>query len=177
MTKLNNREFPDFKPELLFELEKNAKLTDAINPSNISANGLIVNHKLRQIFEGSIMKSHNFYEARVIYKSVSYDYFWLHFVKSDFQGLDLNRSIFYSTLMGVYEIEEVSFKNLEEAKQIMREKSCLIKPKKLVLDQEGAINLKEVFYLPYIREIVVSERIYNQMKDEKITGLEFKELL
>ena len=65
MTKLTNDAFPNENPDLVFELDKKAKLTDIISPSNIYAVGLLVNEKAKLILEGFNLITHIFFWQRL----------------------------------------------------------------------------------------------------------------
>jgi hypothetical protein len=79
MTKLTSDEFPGFDPELIFELEEEAILTDVVSPSNISAKGFLVNQKVKDILSSFNLMEHRYYPATLIYRSQDLPYFWLHF--------------------------------------------------------------------------------------------------
>lgn len=66
MTKLTNDEFPNFEPELIFELEEKALLTDVVSPSNILAKGLLVNERVKNIFSHFKLMEHRYYPATLI---------------------------------------------------------------------------------------------------------------
>jgi hypothetical protein len=48
---LNAWEFPNFEPKLIFNLAKRAILTDVLSNAAISANGLLVNEKVKNILK------------------------------------------------------------------------------------------------------------------------------
>ena len=47
--------FPDFVPDLRFELHKKSKLTDVVSESNISARGFLINEKVKEIFDECLL--------------------------------------------------------------------------------------------------------------------------
>jgi restriction endonuclease len=66
MTNLTNNEFPDFVPDLQFELENKAKLTDIIKPTNLPAQGFLLSEKAKAVFESFNLMEHLYYNAIVI---------------------------------------------------------------------------------------------------------------
>jgi hypothetical protein len=48
MANLDSEEFPNFIPDLRFDLEEKAKLTDIVSASNIVAHGFLINEKVKK---------------------------------------------------------------------------------------------------------------------------------
>lgn len=174
MTKLTNDVFPNNNPELIFDISDKAILTDIVSPSNISAIGLLINEKSKQIFEKFNLNSHKFYSAKVRENNNSYDYYWLHPVKKDLLGVDFNNSKFQITNIVGMPISDIAIESWDD---FFEKKSNLsmknIVPTKLFIDD----TLKSDFiYLPYILEkILISEELAIEIAHQKITGIEIKE--
>lgn len=176
MTNLNNKEFPKIKPNLIFELEDNAILTDVISTSNISAKGLLVNNKFKEILSQLNIAIHRFYEAIVISKEVEYQYYWLHFVKDDWEGVDLKKSSLYRCKSGLFKLKNIvpiSYKtaisNLPKSQQIFFESIILLSPFK---EKQG-----DLFFLPMPYQIFASKNLLKVCEQQGITGIDFNENL
>jgi hypothetical protein len=97
MHNLSFYEFPSFVPDLRFALEKKAKFSDVVHPSNITANGFLLNEKTRTVFEQFNLVSHQYYEASIIDLKINktLPYFWLHLINNTYEGIDFQKSSFY----------------------------------------------------------------------------------
>src|SRR5688572_9942371 len=58
-------EFSYFDSELLFELQPKAKITDILSQAAISAPGLLVNPKVRDLFSQFNLSQHRYYKCFV----------------------------------------------------------------------------------------------------------------
>jgi hypothetical protein len=172
MTNLSNDEFPHFKPELIFELEEKAKLTDIISPSNISAKGFLINEKVKDIFDKFILADHRYYPATLIVNDLKHQYYWLHFVKKDLDNINLNQSIFYKSIFGFDKGEYVKINSYQDALQVIRQEDCFIMPEKIVLNTNNN-KTEQVFYLPIPNRIIVSKEVMNLLCESKIKGIDF----
>jgi hypothetical protein len=98
MTNLTNAEFPDFEPELIFELEEKAVLTDVVSPCNISAKGFLINSKVKNVFSQFNLMEHRYYPATLIVKGERHEYFWTHFKELEeyyLSKINFSKSAFY----------------------------------------------------------------------------------
>lgn len=180
MTNLDNDNFPNFKPNLIFELEEKATLTDVISPSNISAKGLLINDKLRNILDVFNLMEHRYYDATVISKGVEKNYFWLHFKDCDEKylgGIDYGDSSFYVANLAFTKIDDIDIKSYQdfwEKKMNLSMKHILGSEIKL---SESLENKKlDLFYFPYVlNDYLISEKLYKSIIDNEITGFEIKE--
>ncbi len=88
-------EFPDFIPDLRFELEDAAKLTDVVRQDNISAKGFLINEKVKKIFDQCRLPEHRYYEASLLdHDGNVLPYYWLHLISNDYQMVDFQQSLF-----------------------------------------------------------------------------------
>ncbi len=174
MTKLNNDEFPNLQPDLVFDLDKKAKLSDVISPSMISATGLLINDKVKSILENFNLIEHVYYPAIVRNKGISYDYYWLHLVKSDLYGVDFKQSEFEITNLINMPEANVKINSWEHYLERLKTLSFKnIRAKKLVIESEAQ---KDLIYFPYIYSYMfVSEDLALELASQKITGLEITE--
>lgn len=172
MTNLTNDSFPDFEPDLVFELEKKAKLTDIVSTSNISAKGLLMNEKTKNIFEQCNLGQHKFYPATVIYKNEKHQYFWLHILNLRIEDINLKESKFYKSEFGFDKLGYLSFNGYEEAFRIARETDCFIRPEKIIMNK----NYINIFYLPISNSIYISNNLKTILDKNNINGMEIKQL-
>ncbi|MCB0429294.1 MAG: hypothetical protein H6585_12095 [Flavobacteriales bacterium] len=175
MTKLNNNAFPNAQPELLFELEEDANLTDLLSPSNISARGLLLSQRAKEVFENSTMIEHKFYPASVKFNEKNYKYEWLHLVKGDLFGVDFSASSFQVTNLAFVKINDLKLSSYDE---FLKEKSELkmkhIRASRLILDKDYAKNSYDLLMFPFIHSnIFISKRLVNQIETKGLTGFSF----
>jgi hypothetical protein len=75
MTKVKAEEFPDFIPDLRFNLGDKAKLTDIVSAGNIMTRGFLVNEKVKKIFESCKLPAHRYYDATLNVKGTIHKYY------------------------------------------------------------------------------------------------------
>lgn len=174
MTNLTNDEFPNEKPTLIFGLHKKAKLTDVVSPSNISAIGLLINDKVKNILDDFNLMTHKYYPAIVKELEFQYNYYWLHFVKSDLLGVNFEESKFEITNLANKPLANIKINSWEHF--VERDKNIGLKhirAKKLIIEPEAR---KDLIYFPYIYSFMfVSEDLALELAAQKITGLEIAE--
>lgn len=174
MTNLNNNEFPNLQPDLIFDLDEKAELSDVISPSMISAKGLLLNQKVKDILEDFNLMSHKYYPATVREKSNDYQYYWLHIVKPDLLGINFKESEFEIT--NLINMPEANIK-INSWDHFMKRKMSLpmkhINAKKLVIEFELQ---KDLIFFPYIYSYMfISEDLALELASQKVTGLEITE--
>lgn len=180
MTNLTNDEFPSFVPNLIFELEDKAFLTDAISPSNLSAKGLLVSSKLKRILEKHNLMEHKFFKAEVIFKEDKHDYFWLHFkdcTEKYLSAIDYENSNFYIANLAFMHVKDIEIKSYED---YIQKKSNLsmkyILGAKIRLDESLRNENLDLFYFPYIsRHYFLSNNLHDIVKKNGITGFDIEE--
>lgn len=175
MTHLSNDFFPNIAPNLVFELEEKAILTDIISTSNIPARGLLVNLKTKDLLSKLKLAKHKFFPAIVIVNNLEHKYFWLHFVKKDFKDINLKKSKFYLSKFGFDKGNYVSFNSYNEALDIKRKINAFIRPETIVFDN-NVTDFYDIFYLPLIGQILISETGKNTILDYKVSGILIKTL-
>jgi len=171
MTLLSNDSFPNIKPNLVFELEEKAILTDVISTSNISAKGLLINQKTKDLIIDLKLAEHRLYPAIVIKNNIEYPYFWLHFVKNDWQGIDISKSILYTSKNGLFRDQYISPNTLQEAYEIINDNQIYFD--KIMLQFEFKQNSGDLFFLPISWSIFASQKFKDTMIENKITGISF----
>ncbi len=175
MTKLSNDFYPEVEPDLRFELEERAKKTDLISTSNISAKGLLVSERLLSFLRMyTLANDHKIFEANVNYDANDYTYYWIHFVKSNLLGVDLENSKLYLSEFGFDKGDYISIKNYDQAISIMQDQDSFIRFEDFVLEEENMLG--DLFYLPVPNQIFCSEKLYNEIRSKGFTGIEFEEV-
>lgn len=180
MTKIKRNEFPDFIPDLRYEVQKNSKITDNLDMAYTDTMGFLVSQKLLDILLKFNIISHRIYEAHVLHKGKWYPYFLLHILPlEDFSGIDFDNSIFFKEQIvprkRIYEVkfhDEDSFKALRDNFQ---DKDHWIKADKITLTKNFRNKNIDVFYLKFgLTRVLFSERLVDELKKNKITGFEFE---
>lgn len=172
MSKLKNSEFPTYNPDLRFELKKNAILTDLISTSNISAKGLLLSEKAKNIFTTCNLAPYRVYPASVIQGSINHQYFWLHLVKENLEGIDFLNSKFHITNLAFMKIENLNILSNED---YIIEKNKLkmkhIRAEKISLTKNYSDNLFDLIFFPLIHSnIFISQNLANKIKKNNLTG-------
>lgn len=174
--------FPDFNPELSFELEKKAKLTEILSQATISADGLLISEKVKDILEKHDLLDHRFYSASVKdQKGKSHPYFWLHLVaKPEYLNwIDFPNSKFLLE-KGIRNFENISINSKEEYDQKVREANDMETLADIVVDKIVCTplfnNKLSLFVFPKIdNRIFVSSDLKEELVSGSITGIEFTE--
>ena len=166
--------FSYFDSEFLFELQPKAKLTDVLSQAAISAHGLLINKKVRDLISGLNIMQHRYYKCLVKdLKDVRHDYYWLHI--SDYSVLNkinYKESKFYLREGGFREgnIELDSFddyKNKKGSLGIL----YTFHADNIVIAKDFDSSL-DLFSIPiFTNKIIVSERLKDLTISEKITGI------
>lgn len=169
MTNLAYNCLPDFTPDLKWELEGKAKLTDIVSASNITAVGFLMSEKAKSIFQKFELLEHKFHDATLIVKEQALHYYFLQIVCKDFHMIDFQRSSFcVADLTGEkeYDIDVFSSDDLF-AKQEQLELGLVITLEKLFLKNHIEPDL---FFFPFIHsKYFASQRLVNEL-NSNITG-------
>ncbi len=177
MTKLTNDEFPKEKPALVFELDKKAKLTDAISPNNISARGFLVSEKVKNLLNDFNIQEYKIYPATLFANKQMLNYYWFHPIKNDFVGIDFKNSEFIETNLMRHKVKNVNVDSIEDynkCRQNKQKKFNLIIAEKLVLKQE--YKQLDISLFPLIHQyLIVSKKFIETLQKNSITGFKYKE--
>jgi hypothetical protein len=176
MDNLTSDEFPDFIPDLRFELDEDAILTDIISPSNLDfATGLLMNEKAKKIFEPAKIISHKYYQASLKVKNKLLDYYWLHLIAPPLSIINFSDSIFLEVLPGQKKVQRIIKSEKEYDSYYDSYNINPLEIFKLSLTKDFNDQRFEVFCLPQIFPgLLISDRISSLLK-ENITGLSYKE--
>lgn len=179
MTNLTNDEFPNFELDLIFELDRGAKLTDVISPSNISAKGFLINEKVKNIFDQFNIMEHQYYPATLIYKEKKLNYFWLHFkeIEEEYLGnVDFINSKFYISNLSFTKIDDIeisSYVDFWNKKMNLSMKH--IRAERIKLNSNFRNKCNDLFFISYVvSNYFCSHNLRDKIIDNKITGLEIK---
>lgn len=179
MTKLTNDVFPDFEPELIFELEEKAILTDIVSPSNISAKGFLINQKVKNILSHFNLMEHRYYPATLIVRGEKFNYYWLHFKENDeeyLSGINYNESSFVITNLALAKIDDIQIDSRDDF-WIKKKKLPMkhIRAEKIKLIDEIKRKHLDLFYIPYLHShFFCSHRLIDVLKAYNIRGIEIK---
>lgn len=173
-------EFPNYIPKLNFELNKTSKLTDVLSNASISANGFLINDKVKKIFENFNLMSHQYYEANIIIPKSGevQNYFWLHLCQTELaKQLDYKRTVFYETewtfRKEIIDIE--SYEHYERLKEQDHEAKFGIELDEIFLSNMFNKNLDMFTFLPFSENIYISNRLKEALENDHVTGFNFDE--
>ncbi len=171
-----------------FLLEKKAKLTDAISPGYIHAMGLLLNEKLKSIFEMFETIQIKYLKTKILSKkNITYDnYFWAHFCVDYADVINFQKSTFNLQILPLdledsddwdYQTEKLIVNSLEEYILSKKRISTTLKqiiPEVLVLKKEKKVDLFCISGL--YQQIIISQELKDEIVNNGISGLEINEL-
>ncbi|MFL9484508.1 imm11 family protein [Chitinophagaceae bacterium LWZ2-11] len=176
-----NQSLPNFSPNLdYFVVNKQAKLSDLLSVSVIRG-GFLISNKLKEILEKHNLPEHQFYSAKIQFKTKFYDYYWLHIISDLTDVVDYSNSTFF--------IYHNYLHNLGYIK-ILSKQDFDIKKRKLKQDNEGKTvtiwseaiffnktfeNQLDLFAVSlFDNDFYITETLKNVIMNEKITGVEIQ---
>ncbi len=182
MTKLSNETFPQFDPNLIFELDKRALLTDIVSHSNITAKGFLLNDKAKNIINQFNLIDHKFYPATLIVNGEILNYQWLHFkTDNDFLlgNINFTKSSFHLCDVTYTKIEDLDIHSFDDFQK--KQKGLFlqyISASKLIVN-DSIINKKyDLLYFGHMfLNCFISQRLVEALRANNITGFDFKEQL
>jgi methionine synthase II (cobalamin-independent) len=177
MVNLNSDEFPNFIPDLRFELDEDAILTDIISPSNLDyAKGLMMNEKAKKIFERFNLIPHKFYEASIKVNNSKFTYYWMHTIPPALDIIDFANSSFLEVLPTQEKIQRI-FQNYDEYEKYGDiDLPNDLEVERLILIQSFHSKKIDLFCLPGLfTSFLVSQKLYDKIKETQLTGLHFEE--
>ena len=184
---LVDEEFPDFKPDLRFDLEKGSKLTDVVS-SGVDVPGFMINERVKNIFEQCKLPEHRYYEATVKdLKGVIHPYYCLHILPNDYSMIDFDRTMFKKTEEPMKTWPELAFPNVEKIKNAPEIRIKSLEEMKKYEDEFFPNDLyvvldvlrihdREKYDMLFFPDVdvttkYISEKLANMLKSEKITGI------
>lgn len=175
--------FPDFVPDLRFELHKKSKLTDVVAASNISARGFLINEKVKEIFDECLLPEHRYYEATLLnHDGNVLPYYWLHLISNDYKMIDFESSIFRKTkdLIKFNSIKEDPIYPIKDLKDFKDTNSSIFENNIfIVFDVLKIHNTQKYDMLHFgdidVNSVFISEKLATLLKKAKITGIDIIE--
>ena len=172
-------EFPHFTPQLKFDLEKSAKLTDVLSTGSISAHGFLVNRKVKDILVDFNLMTHTYYTASVSLPKTgeTLPYYWLHFSQPELtKQLDYQNSIFYETEWTFREnvIKINSYEHYQELKSYDKKAKFGVEIDEIVVSEKFDKDLDVFIFLPF-SNLYISTRLKDALDDNKVIGLKYEE--
>jgi len=167
-------EFSYFDSELLFELQPKAKLTDVLSQAAISARGLLVNQKVKDLFSQFNLMQHRYYKCFIKdLKGKTHEYFWLHL--SDYSLLNTinySKSKFYTKESGFRE-DEISLISFDDYKAKLKELGSLWTISSDYLELDTNFNKElDLFVIPiFDKHIYASEKLKEAIDSTHISGI------
>lgn len=176
-------EFPDFIPDLRFELEDAAKLTDILKEDNIIAKGFLVNEKVKKIFDQCLLPEHRYYDATVMdQKGNIIPYYWIHLISNDYQMVDFQQSVFRK---GRFSIKKMLTPNdpiypITDVDDYVKKRTSLIESDGGHIVIEHLKVHSQGFDMLHFSELsatsaFISEKMAKLLKKEKVTGIDIIE--
>jgi|GEM_PF-3556911 len=168
--KLTFREFPDFEPDIRFKLAKGAKLCDVMGQSTISAHGLLISEKAKEVFSEINIAPHKFYPSYIEdHTGDIHNYYWMHLVWEDItKFISYQNSSFYkrkfSNNLGELCID--SDKQFWEVKEELGSR-YMIGINKIQLEKGIDFHL---FPFPYSSVILIADSAVNKVNS--LSGLD-----
>ncbi|NOS92489.1 MAG: hypothetical protein HOP30_11240 [Cyclobacteriaceae bacterium] len=175
---LSSWNFPDFQPNLIFNLQKKAKQTDVLSNAAINATGLLLSYKTKEILNRFNLINHKYYEVQINQKDEVVKYYWLHLCEPELiNSIDYRKSTFYRTEFTFREekINLSSYKEYENLKSIDKNASFGIDLDEIYVTEKFNTHLDLFTFLPFDDKIYVSQRLKEALINENITGLKFDE--
>jgi hypothetical protein len=167
-------EFPDFLPDLRFELNKGAKLSDLLSQAAISAHGILISKRMKVWIEGFNLGRHAFYPAKVFTRNgEEHPYFFLHILPVGAEAVDFPRTRFFLR-KGLKNIGGLDVSSYDD--YVNKEKEhgfmILIEPSHLVLNQGSHMQF-DLFALPIpYGRILASEHLAKKLASVAFMGIE-----
>jgi len=161
---------------LKFELNKKAKLTDVLSDVSLSGStGLLINKKVRSIFEDFKLMNHQYFEAIVITpQNEEISYSWLHLTDpSLINKVDFEKSTFFRTeyTFREEEIELSSFDHYKSMKAKDSDASFGIEMDEIALSNSFDKSIEVFTFLPFDNQIYISANLNKTLVENNISGV------
>ncbi|RAV28332.1 hypothetical protein [Sinomicrobium soli] len=169
--------FPDFVPNLEYELHKDASPVNILPPYP-GRFAFIIDEKVKNILEKHCLPPHTFYPTKVFHNDKVLQYYWFHYIPNDFWELIDNKNSFAY----VYQIKKATFTKIMEIPIISKEQ-ILNEQKKytgLTPISLGKLKMsvefcKYDFYLTgAFNHTIISERLKKALEENNVSGYKAK---
>lgn len=175
LTKLTNDDFPKQDPDLIFELEPKAKLTDIVSASNISARGLLMNEKTKNIFEQFNLPEHKFYPATLIVKSNKLQYYWLHIINNSLDDIDYQKTEFYLYSYSDGKLDTIEISSTEDYNNQWMNTDGVdrIKSDNIIIKYNSTLKNKDLLLFGELHNnILISKSMASILNSSNISGVD-----
>jgi len=171
--------FPTINSSLIFELHKKAKLTNCLSQGAIASGGFLVDKKIIDLFENFKLIKHKYYSVEILGKKgeIINDYKWLQIEENLVEEINYEKSVFYET-DGVSIIGERKIDSFNWYKEKKDEKGWKfgMRAKSIVMQEGSKLSKIDLFrLLPFVHEIIISEKLKNAIERSGITGFDIEE--
>lgn len=171
--RLRHAMLPDFLPELRFELNKGAKLTDLLSEVAIMAHGVLISERMKKWVASFNLGQHAFYPTRVFTRDgQEHPYFYLQILPIPFEALDFAQSEFIIKDLSA-PTKNIAISSYEEYLVQKEELGHMrrIKIKQAVLSHAFDRSL-DLFAIPVLDgRLLVSEGLNDGLAKEGFTGI------
>jgi len=177
---MSSWEFPDFKPKLIFELQKTAKLTDVLSNAAISASGFLISSKVKDILDRFNLMKHKYYDAIIVIPKTgeTLNYHWLHLCQPELiNQLDYEKSVFYETRWEFREdiIKLTSYKHYEELKAKDKNAMFGVELDEIFVVETFDKELDIFTFIPFSGQKFISSKLKVAFDENKVTGFNYEE--
>jgi hypothetical protein len=172
----SNNEPIKYENKLIFELENDATLTDAVSVSLVSSKYILVNERLMGILKSFNIPYTSIHKAKVISLDKTHDYYYIHFYWTENHGIDYNKSKFYYANSifenKIADIEIKSYQDYLEKSNKLDRKG--IYASEIYLDSNFNADIFGFRFIVF-KYLFISERLKKALVKNKITGFDFTE--
>lgn len=167
--------FPDFNPDLRFNLSWNAKSSSILSQAAIASFGFITSKELIDLFQKFSLPEYKTFKTTINHEGnpIS-NYYWLQFLDTTSKDLlNWHRSKFiikkFSKNLG-----PITLNSYDDYIQKSIDLGSLkkIKIESLVLNSRP---LHDVFYFPMTAKIYISRKMYSELVSSELTGIKYTE--
>lgn len=173
-------EFDEFVsiPPLHAKLVKKAKLTDVLSQATISSYGILINEKVRNIFQQFNIIPHKYYPIYVQTDNDVFTYFWIQvFDDSIVNSIDYKNSNFYwKNPLREGRVDLISYNDYLIKKEINKKNiSWMVGADKFVLNNSFNKDLDLFAFSCFTTNLFISERLKESLIKNRITGIDIIE--
>lgn len=168
--KLKSREFPDFEPDIRFNLAKEAQLCDILSQATINAIGLIASPNFIKLISTLNSIPYKLYPTFINDNNIIKQYSWCHFIwKERFDVIDYKATEFYITENAIKKTIPVN--TSVEFKQKRKDFGFFtpLQTDNLVLKP---IDF-DIFISPLKTDLLISQKTKSLIESKNISGISF----
>lgn len=174
---LDSSDFSTSTPELIFKLNKGAKVTDIISQVAINAQGLLVSELFKSLLEEFNLMYYKLYPASIVTTNCSLNYYWLHLIDDGLRDdINYGESVFYYT-KSTFKKDRISLSSYGDYLQKKAENGILwgAKATEIKLKDSFDCSLDLFVIMPFNYDFIISKRLATAIKEKAISGIDIKE--